>query len=115
MRFVRWGGACIGDAFECTLTLTGSINVTALFAPETYPLLLGVTGRGRVFASALGSSCHARCKVSVTSYESVALRAVARPGWRFKRWTGSCRGTRPTCTLPMTSASAATAVFAKRR
>jgi hypothetical protein len=113
MRFVRWGGACTGDLFECRLTLAGSTSVSALFAPTTYPLLLNVAGRGRVIASALGASCPSRCRLKATSYRPFVVRAVARKGWRFKRWTGSCRGSRPTCTLPMTSASTARAVFGK--
>lgn len=113
-RFVRWGGACAGDVSQCTLTLAGSTSATALFAPLTYLLTVGVKGHGNVFTSAAGSLCQKRCRLPVTSYRSVALRAVAKPGWRFKRWSGSCHGARPTCTLPMTSNTGATAVFVKK-
>ena len=113
MRFVRWGGACTGNA-ECTLTLSGATSVTALFAPQTYLLTVAVVGRGNVFASISASRCQKRCRLSVTSYHSVTLRAVAVSGWRFKRWLGACHALRPVCTLPMTSNAAATAVFAKK-
>ena len=82
--------------------------------PQTYVLTVGVTGRGNVFNSASDTVCRARCRLPVTSYQAVALHAVATPGWRFKRWSGSCHGTRPTCTLPMTSNTGASAVFVKK-
>ncbi len=114
MRFVRWGGACTGNSTVCTLALAGSTSVTVLFAPQTYLLTVGVTGHGNVSTSASVSLCQKRCRLPVASYQSVSLRAVALPGWRFKRWAGSCHGTRPRCSVPMTSNEGATAVFAKK-
>lgn len=114
MRFIRWGGACAGTA-SCTLALSGASAVTALFAPQTFLLTVGVTGRGSVFTSSGTSVCRKRCRLPVTSYQSLALHAVATRGWRFKRWGGACHGTRPVCTVPMTANAAATAVFAKKK
>jgi len=114
MRFVRWGGACSGSSV-CNPTLAPSTVVTALFAPQTYRLTVGVLGRGNVFTSIAASLCQRRCRLPVTSYQSVSLRAVAATGWRFTRWTGACRGTRSICRLPMTSNTAATAVFATKK
>lgn len=113
MRFIRWGGACTGT-LDCTLTLSGVTAVTALFAPQTYLLTVGVAGRGNVFTSSGTSVCRKRCRLTVASYQSLALHAVATPGWRFKRWGGSCHGTRPVCTLPMTSNTGTTAVFVEK-
>jgi hypothetical protein len=113
-RFVRWGGACTGETSDCTLPLAGETSVSALFAPLTYLLTVGVTGRGNVITSGSATVCLSRCRLPVTSYQPVALRAVAAAGWRFKRWAGSCHGTRPTCALPMTAKTGATAIFAKK-
>jgi hypothetical protein len=113
-RFVRWGSSCTGDQ-PCQLTLAGAVSVTALFAPLTFPLTLGVHGKGGVLDSATAGFCRKRCRVAVTSYQPISLRAVAQPGWRFRRWAGSCLGTRPGCTLPMTSAASSSAIFAKKR
>src|SRR5262249_37817575 len=113
-RFIRWGGACSGVIADCTLTLAGDMSVSAIFAPETYLLAIGVTGRGGVITSGASLVCRKRCKLAVPSYEAVSLQAVAQTGWRFKRWAGACHGTRPRCALPMTANEAATAVFAKR-
>ena len=114
MRFVRWGGSCTGDQ-PCQLTLANVVSVTALFAPRTYPLTVGVQGRGGVLNSATPSVCRKQCRLAVTSYEAVSLRAVAQPGWRFKRWAGSCHGTRLNCTLPMKAATSTSAVFVRKR
>jgi hypothetical protein len=113
-RFVRWSGACSGELSECPLTLGGPADVSALFAPETYPLTLGVTGRGSIFSAAFGSQCRNHCRVAVTSYRALTLRATALQGWRFKRWGGACHGTHVTCRLPMSAAAGATAVFVKK-
>jgi hypothetical protein len=113
MRFVRWSGGCAGQT-ECVLTLASPTAVTALFAPQTYLLTVGVQGRGVILNSANPNACLKRCRLSLTSYQAVSLRAVARPGWRFKRWVGSCHGTRATCRLPMTASVSASAQFVRR-
>ncbi len=114
MRFVRWSGGCQG-AFDCTVALASATTVTALFAPATFALTISVTGHGGVRTSSSAVACAARCRLSVVSFQPISLRAVPVAGWRFARWAGACRGTRLTCSLPMTSAEAARAVFAKRK
>jgi len=113
MRFVRWGGVCTGGS-TCAPTVMASTSVTALFAPKTYLLTIGVLGRGAVSTSATPSPCRLRCRVPVTSYQAVTLHAITQAGWHFTRWTGACRGSRLSCRLPMSSNAAATAVFAKK-
>ena len=110
MRFVRWTGAC-GGRSDCLLGFDQPENVTALFAPVTFPLTISVAGRGGVFTSDSMGPCRVHCRFAVFSYLTTTLRAVPAAGWKFKRWAGACRGTRPTCSLPMTSAMAAGAVF----
>ncbi len=114
MRFVRWSGGCTGNA-DCTVALAAATTVTALFAPETFALSISVTGRGGVRTSSSPGLCAPRCQLPVASFHAVSLRAVPFAGWRFTRWAGACSGTRLTCSLPMTSAEAARAVFVKRK
>jgi hypothetical protein len=113
MRFVRWSGAC-GGRSDCLLAFDQPETVTALFAPTTFPLTITVTGHGGVRASDLRSPCRARCRFAVFSYLPVSLRALPDKGWRFSRWAGGCRGTRPACSLPMTAAASTRAVFVRR-
>ena len=46
--FTGWGGACAaaGTATTCTLPMSQTSNVTASFAPITYPLTVSTTGSG---------------------------------------------------------------------
>lgn len=111
-RFVRWSGACSGTG-ACELTLAASQSVTALFAPERLALVITLSGQGSV--SGAGAACRiARCARSIVSYAPVRLRATSRTGWRFAGWSGSCRGTAATCTVPMTKATSVRARFVKR-
>lgn len=114
MRFVRWSGGCAGE-IDCSLALASATTVTALFAPATFPLTINITGHGGVRASFTAAACTARCRLSLVSYTTTVLRAVPGAGWRFTRWAGACRGTRLTCSAPMTSATATRAIFAKRK
>ena len=75
-------------------------------------MAVGVTGQGNVVAS--GVRCTKHCRVPVTSYTSVILRAAAKKGWKFKRWGGACHGTQLTCTVPMTKDAGANATFVKK-
>ena len=115
-RFVRWGGACISarSSATCDLALDAVKGTTALFAPMTFPVSISVTGRGTVASAPTGVRCaRTRCSASFTSHEPVKLTAKAAKGWRLKGWAGTCRGTRPSCTLPMTSGAAVKAIFVK--
>jgi len=112
-RFVRWSGGCTGTG-DCTVTLGGPTSVGAFFAQARFRLSVGVTGKGIVRSTPRGIACTARCGFSFTSYRAVRLSATAAKGWRFVRWTGSCTGKRPACSVPMTKAASARAVFVRR-
>lgn len=112
-RFVRWSGACTGGG-DCTVTLTKPTSVSAFFAQARFRVSVAVTGQGLVRSTPRGLACRTRCAASFTSYKAMRLTATPAKGWRFARWTGACTGTRPSCSLPMTKAASARAVFAKQ-
>jgi hypothetical protein len=109
-KLVRWGGACRGSG-ACRVVVGRAPQVSALFGPSTYRLTVAVGGRGSVRSSRPGIACPPRCSSLVSSYTPLRLTASPAKGWRFKTWAGACRGTRPACTLPMTAAASARAVF----
>ena len=111
-KLVRWGSACSG-AGPCSVTVANAISVSVLFAPPTYRLTAAVSGKGTVRSSRPGISCPKRCAASLPSHEPLQLTARAGKGWRFKSWNGACRGTRPTCTVPMTGDASARALFVR--
>jgi hypothetical protein len=113
-RFIKWTGGCSGDA-DCSLTLDATKDVTALFAPNVYPLRVSVTGRGTVSSNPARIKCtKGTCAKSFTSYAPVFLTAKPAKGWRLKSWSGACRGTKLTCRVGMSSPTAARATFAKK-
>jgi len=112
-RFVRWSGGCTGTG-ACTVRVGAPTSVGAFFAPARFRLDVGVTGQGLVRSAPRGLACRVRCAISFTSYKAVRLTAVPAKGWRFSRWTGSCTGRRTICSVPMTKAASARAVFARR-
>lgn len=111
-KLVRWGGAC-GGASDCNVTVAPGTAVSALFAPATFRLTVGLAGRGAVRSSRSGITCRPRCSASFPSYVPVRLTASAAKGWRFRAWGGACKGSRPTCTVPMTAETTARAVFVR--
>jgi Divergent InlB B-repeat domain len=112
-KLVRWGGACRG-AGACTVTVAPGSAVSALFAPIVFRLNVSVGGKGTVRSSRTGITCRPRCSASFPSFVAVRLTATPAKGWRLRSWTGACRGTSRTCSVPMTAASSARAVFVRR-
>jgi hypothetical protein len=112
-KLVRWGGSCAGVG-GCVVTTTQGTTVSALFAPLVFRLTVNVTGRGTVRSSRTGITCRPRCSASFPSHVPVRLTAVPAKGWKFRAWTGACRGKSRTCTVPMTATSSARATFAQR-
>jgi hypothetical protein len=113
-RFVRWGGSCSGFFPVCSLTLGQAATVTAFFAPATFRLSVQKAGKGKITSIDGRIACGSRCSASLISHVPSTLTAVPLKGWRFVRWSGACAGTRPRCTVPMTTASAARATFVRR-
>jgi hypothetical protein len=60
-------------------------------------------GSGTVTSSPAGIACRTDCNTVFPSAAMVTLTAAADAGSRFAGWLGSCRGTAPTCVLPMDS------------
>jgi hypothetical protein len=111
-KLVRWGGACRG-ASACTVEVASGATVSAVFAPLVYRLTASVSGRGAVRSSRAGITCRPKCSAAFPSFVPVQLSATPAKGWRFRSWAGGCRGTKPRCTVPMTAATSARAVFVR--
>jgi hypothetical protein len=112
-KLVRFTGACTG-AFDCTVTVGAGSAVSVLFAPLTYRLSVAVSGRGTVRSSRPGIACRSRCSAAFPSYVPLRLDATPAKGWKLRTWRGACTGTRASCTLPMSAAASARAVFVRR-
>jgi hypothetical protein len=111
-KVVRWSGPCTG-ASQCSLVTGQSPGASILFAPARYRISVRVAGRGRVRGPSLAIACPSRCSASVSSHSPYRLTASPAPGWRFRTWSGGCRGSRPSCVLPMTANTRARAVFVR--
>ena len=111
-KLVRWSGACSG-AGACSVTTNPGATVNVLFAPLVYRLTVTVGGKGTVRSSRTGISCRPRCSASFPSHVPVRLTATPAKGWKFRSWAGACRGRNRSCTVPMTAAASARAVFAR--
>jgi hypothetical protein len=111
--FSGWSGdACTGTGPTCSVPVNGDVPVTAAFTRQGVTLKLSRVGRGVVASIPSGITCGRGCN---HSFVPGPVRLTAKPskGWRFSRWRGACRGTKPSCRLTLTSASSVTAVFAK--
>jgi hypothetical protein len=111
-KLVRWGSTCQGAA-GCTVTVTPGAAVSALFAPAAFPLTVRVAGRGVVRSARMGIACRPKCSATFPSYSPVRLAAIPANGWKLRSWSGACRGSKRACSVPMTAASTARAVFVR--
>jgi List-Bact-rpt repeat protein len=107
--FRGWTAGCTGLAPDCTLTLAASTTISAVFR-LALDLRVAVTGRGSVSGTI---PCKRTCVMTLASGDPVALRARPVRGWRFVRWAGACRSSRPVCSFRATKAGAVRAVFAR--
>jgi uncharacterized repeat protein (TIGR02543 family) len=83
-QLVGWTGACSGASPTCRVTMNGAKNVGAIFALNTYDLMVEVVGSGAVIQSPLAGP-----------YEhgtTVILTPAADAGYRFSGWSGTDAG-----------------------
>jgi hypothetical protein len=107
--FLGWTGSCSGRG-TCRITLASDTTVGAAFGLGTFRLTARVAGRGLVRSVPAGIACGSTCSAPFRAYTTVALRAKPAPGWRFRRWGGSCQGT-GSCRVVLERDRAVTATF----
>jgi List-Bact-rpt repeat protein len=111
--FAGWsGGACTGTGTTCSVPVNGDIPVTAAFTRQLVTLRVSAMGRGAVTSVPAGISCGRTCRHAFVP-GTVTLTAKPSSGWRFARWQGACRGTRPGCRVALTRTSSVAAIFAR--
>jgi len=110
--FTNWTGVCSGTSPSCTLTITSSTSVTAVFTLPSYALSTQVQGggSGTVTSAPVGISCPGTCTHSYISGASITLTATPIGGATFAGWTGDCSGNGP-CSLALTRDMSVTATF----
>ncbi len=69
------------------------------------------TGTGTVKSNPAGIDCGGTCEENFSMGSTVKIIAKPDPGSAFGRWSGSCSGTKKTCTLGMSDNRAVTATF----
>jgi hypothetical protein len=99
----------------------GIVNVYGALTAAGYGATVDVTvdrtgsGTGTVTDAEGDIDCGSVCTTKRTIGSSpLVLTAKADPGSVFDHWEGACSGTSPTCTIAVTVAATATAVFAKQ-
>jgi len=74
-------------------------------------LAVAEQGTGTVTADLPGLSCSSTCSTEWDQGSQVTLSAAAAKGARFVGWSGSCSGNTPDCSLTLSQAASATAIF----
>lgn len=113
--FTSWGGDCAGTTPTCTVTMQAARTVTASFnapAASTVSLAVSVSGGGSLRSTPAGIDCGSNCTAAFPADTSVVLNATPFVGQVQTGWGGACVGAGQTCTVVMSQARTASALFA---
>jgi hypothetical protein len=102
--FDTGGGSCLD------LARSNYLESAVPPPPSRFTLSVVVRGPGRVTTSPAAISCPGRCSAIFDEGTRVGLRAVPRPGARFRGWSGACRGSRR-CAVTMDGPRRVVALF----
>jgi hypothetical protein len=111
--FAGWGGACSGTE-TCTVTMSESKEVNAVFASESRQLVItkAGTGAGTVTSSPSGINCGATCSAPFEIHQVVTLTAIPAAGSVFSGWSGGGCPAPGSCQAEVTATGATvTATF----
>lgn len=114
-QFDGWAGNCSGSGL-CQVSMESDRSVTANFSAvpvQRYAVTVSKTGSGTgsVSSDPAGIACGGSCSASFESGTVVVLNTDAHAGSEFKRWTGGCSGSDPTCTIELDADSTVQARF----
>src|SRR5689334_11234755 len=99
MGFVARLGFLVAIGAIAVLLAFASVGATT---PKPPPVTVTIAGNGKVILNNGESlSCNGACDATLHPTSGpVVITARPGAGSRFTNWTGSCLGTRPTCTIP---------------
>jgi len=80
-------------------------------SPQSFSLVVSISGNGLVTSSPGGINCGNSCNGSFSSGSQVTLQATPATGYLFTGWTGACSGSATSCTVTMNQNQAVSAVF----
>jgi hypothetical protein len=102
-NFQRWSGDCSGNG-QCSVVMSESRSVTALFEREHVSTSVHSTGQGRVVSVPPGIICGSECSADFEVGTIVTLSAMSDSSWIFAGWDGvPCDATgSPTCEFTVT-------------
>ena len=112
-RFTGWSGAGCTGTGPCTVTLTATTIVAAIFDLQIFPLTISTvgTGNGIVTSTPAGITCGTSCSASYANGTVVTLTATPAAGSTFAGWSGGgCSGT-GSCTVTLSAATTVKAIF----
>ncbi len=101
--FSSWTGDLTGGLNPATITVSGAMDITAVFEAETYRLTAETSGDGAVGLDPSGGS--------YVYGQEVAVTAEPEAGSGFVRWTGDVSGSSNPQTVTMEEDKSVTAVF----
>jgi len=106
-----WTGCDSAEGNRCTVGVTTSRRVAAVFSRISYPLTVVNDGAGRVLSMPRGIHCGECCTGFYGHDTLVALVATPLAGSRFVGWSGACAGADNSCQVTMDAEKGVTATF----
>ncbi len=108
-----WGSNDSGQLGEGTRANRSRPTAVLGLASGLRVLTVRVTGRGTVRGP--GIRCPKKCAFERAQATKLVLTELPAKGWRFKAWSGPCKGHSPRCAVVLDADMRVGAVFAKHR
>jgi probable HAF family extracellular repeat protein len=111
--FQSWTGCATTSGATCTVTLTASATVSAVFGHNaTLAVATTGNGSGAITSSPAGINCGSTCSHTYGPGANVTLTATAEAGSQFSAWTGCPSASGNVCSMTLTADTSVSAAFA---
>jgi hypothetical protein len=111
--FTAWSGCTSTNGSTCTVLMSATRTVTAVFVSNPLMVAIAGVGGGTGTVTGVGNdiACGATCKTGLPPNTVATLTATPAQGALFTRWAGCTSTNGSTCTVLMNTARTVTAVF----
>ena len=101
---MTWGVRALVVLLAAVIVSSSSAGLPGASHSYRRVVFIAVAGHGSITSRPSGLTCPGHCRAFFVKDDHLRLVAHPAPGWKLKKWWGSCKGVHTVCGFDLTDA-----------